>query len=104
MKSKSEKFHDSIVSRLENILTSRGFDCQTHIEYSEKDSVGEIDLFAIDDSFPPKYYFYEVKSHLSKDSLRCAKKQYKRYLRTYDLSRQDVQGFFYSSEGRRIPL
>jgi hypothetical protein len=104
MKSKSEKFHDSIVSRLEKILTSLGFDCQTHIEYSDNGSCGEIDLFAIDDSLPPKYYFYEVKSYLSQDSLKCAKKQFNRYLKTCGLSRQDVQGFFYSSEGRRRPL
>jgi len=104
MKSESETFHDSIVRQLENLLTEQGFNCQTFVEYKEGKREGEIDLFAIDDTLPPRYQFYEVKGHLRKSTLRHAKQQYQRYLQAYNLSRRDVQGFFYSSEGKRIAL
>jgi hypothetical protein len=100
MKSKSEEKHDALVRKLEAELSEVGAFCQTFIPYSEGKITGEIDLFAICDTLPPQYEFYEIKCHNSRRKVIKAKEQYHRFLRAYNLNERLVWGFLVTGEGR----
>lgn len=104
MKSKSEEKHDALVRKLEAELSEVGAFCQTFIPYSEGKITGEIDLFAIYDTLPPRYSFYEIKCKDSRMKRKKAKEQYQRFLNCYDLTKQDVQGYMITIDGRNRRL
>ncbi len=101
MKSKKEREHDQQVSELEETLlvTGEAHECVTFMDYTRNGEVGEVDLIAIKYGDPPSHVFYEVKTNPKLH--HKAKSQYEKYLRAFNVSRDEIPGFMYCNGDRR---
>lgn len=114
-KNKGQCRHDRIVDQLEDLLMrDNDYRIWQFLEYNKSDhfvrdvvrrgtrgkaisTIGEIDLLRRMDDY---WEFYEIKSHYSNKSRKCAANQYARFREQF--KRDNVVGYLYC--GHRIQL
>lgn len=96
--------HDRLMDKVYQRLEDSGIFAilEKNLEYREGSKViGEVDVLAYDAS-TNTWYFYEVKSNVSVEMVKKAKKQYERYCKAH--KDRTVLGFFVSQDNLEFRL